>query len=529
MSPPLELLPRPLAAPGGLADSLLRGEGPVSFPTVAGAGSRLGTPGRLEAAAFGTTSPALRERLERVLGGEGLVVTTGQQPVLFLGPLYVVYKALTAIRLAGWLERRLEVPVVPVFWIASDDHDWHEIGQCTVLSPEGDLETLRLDPPDGFEGRSAGPAPLGTGISTLLGDISQLLPASEFTPEYIELLRETYAPGRTVSEAFAGALAAVLGGEEFAWLDASTPALKTAAAGLFERVLDAARPALQAEAAGADALTAAGHEPPIATIPDALPLFYDGGDGRQRVVRTDGGFAAGAGGPIAPAGEWSDRLHASPERFSPNVSSRPVLESWLLPVAATVLGPGEIAYWAQLPPLFELFEVPFPAIQRRAAWLVVEPRTRRTLERYGLETEDLADGGDAAVERLTADSRPPAVGRALGALRGAIGSALGPVDEAVAADIPGLRGAVGKTRKGLFDAVAELEKAVDQEARRAHETDVARIRRTAGQLFPGRGSQERVLSPLYFLSRYGKAFLEAVGRGTGEWLEDLLASGSGDS
>jgi len=528
VTPPLELLPRAVGAPGGLADALLRGDGPVVFPNVAGAGSRLGTPGRLEATAFGTTSPALRERLERVLRGEGLVVTTGQQPVLFLGPLYVVYKALTAIRLAEWLERRLEVPVVPVFWIASDDHDWHEIGQCTVLSPDGELETVRLDPPDGFEGRSAGPAPLGPEISTLCYTIEQLLPESDFTPDYLQLFRDTYAPGHTVSEAFAGALSGLLRGEEFAWLDASGQALKTAAAGFFERLLEAAGPTIEAAAAGADALTAAGYEPPIATIPDALPLFYDGGDGRHRIVRTEAGFAAGADGPAAPAGEWSDRLRASPERFSPNVSSRPVLESWLLPVAATVLGPGEIAYWAQLAPLFELLEVPFPAVQRRAAWLVVEPRTRRTLERYGLQPEELADGGDAAVERLTADSRPPAVGRALGGLRGAIGSALGPLDEAVAAEVPGLRGAVGKSRKALFDAVAELEKAVDQEARRAHETDVARIRRTAGQLFPGRGSQERTLSPLYFLSRYGDAFLEAAKEGTAEWLEDLLAGGSGE-
>lgn len=529
MSAGLEFLPRGLAPEGSLAGDLLRGAGPVRFPAPGAGDARIGTPGRLSPDAFGTTSPAVRERLEDVLRGDGLVVTTGQQPVLFLGPLYVVYKALTAIELAKRLEERLEVPVVPVFWIASDDHDWQEIGQCTLLSPEGRLETLRLRTPDGFESRSAGPAPIGADIASLIDEMSELVPASEFAPVYLELVREAYAPGRTVAGAFAATLAGLLDeGAGYAWLDASAAPLKEAAAPFFEGLLGDPEGVLDAERRGAASLRAAGSEPPIAEIPEALPLFWDGGEGRQRVVRAEGGFAAGADGPVADVGEWRRRLAEAPGGFSPNVSSRPVLESWLMPVAATILGPGEIAYWSQLVPLFETLGVPFPAVQPRGSWLVLEPRVRGTLEGYGLEPGDLSDHGDAAIARLTEESRPPELDAALGGLRAAIGSGLAPVDEAIRESFPGLRSSVGKARKALFDAVAELAGAVDQEARRSQETDVARIRRTAEQLFPSRRPQERVLSPFYFLARYGDAFLESARAATSSWLSGFLAEPTGE-
>jgi len=187
---------------------------------------------------FGTTSPEVATRLERVLNGEGFVVTTGQQPVLFTGPLYVVYKALTAIELARVLEERLDVPVVPVFWIASDDHDWEEIGQATILDRQGNLETIKLGPTSGFEGRAAGSAPLGPPVSSLLLRLSELVPANEFTDHYLELFRRSYTPERSVGEAFAGSLTGLLDGFDFAWLDAADPGVKRASRPFFQRMFE---------------------------------------------------------------------------------------------------------------------------------------------------------------------------------------------------------------------------------------------------------------------------------------------------
>lgn len=519
MSAGLELEPRALAEPGSLAARILAGEGPVALPLRRGGVEPISRPARLASSAFGVSADAVRRRLEQVLAGDGFVVTTGQQPVLFLGPLYVVYKALTAIALADRLERELDVPVVPVFWIAGDDHDWQEIGRTRLIDRENRVRTLAIDPTPGHEHRSTGPAPLGPGIEARIREIVEILPPSEFVSSYLDRIRDAYRPDASLSTAFAETLAAVLEGRGYAWLEAGDEALKRAAVPFFGRMLEEPGPVLDALDAGAAGLEEAGVDPPIARLPGALPLFFDTGSSRERLYAGEGGLSAGREGDVEPAAVWRERLAKAPSGFSPNVSSRPVLESFLLPVAATVLGPGELAYWSQLPPLFRLFEVPVPAIQPRAAWTVVESRTRELLERLDLDVDALQDGGDEAVAALTGEARPAAVETGLAGLRRAVGEGLSGAEAAIREVFPGLRASVGKTRKAMFDAVSELEGQIDAEVRRQQETRIDQIRRLATHLYPDGRPQERVLSPLYHLSRYGDELVAAAARSTAAWLD----------
>ena len=526
MSAGLALEPRALAPADSLAGRILAHRAPVPLPLNDG-GTPVARAARLGAEAFGVSSEAVRPRLERVLAGEGFAVTTGQQPVLFLGPLYVLYKALTAIELAARLETELGVPVVPVFWIAGDDHDWHEIGRTRVIDRENRLRTIAIEPPAGHEGRPVGPAPLGPEIESRLAELTELLPSSEFAPVYLDWIRDGYRPGATVSSAFACTLAGVLTGREYAWIDAGGTELKRAARPFFERIIEDPAPVLDALEAGAAALEAAGVEAPIARLPGALPLFYDTGTSRERVYAGPDGFAAGREGAPEPAAVWRVRVRETPQAFSPNVSSRPVLESFLLPVAATVLGPGELAYWSQLPPLFERFDVPVPAVQPRAAWTVIEPRNRELLERLDLDVRQLEDGGDAAIAGLTSDARPAPVEEGLSALRRALGEGLSGAEGAIREGFPGLRASVGKTRKAMFDAVAELEGQVDAEVRRQQETRIDQIRRLALQLHPDGRPQERVLSPFYHLARYGDELVATAAARTAEWLDGASLAAPG--
>ena len=222
-------------------------------------------------------------------------------------------------------------------------------------------------------------------------------------------------------------------------------------------------------------------------------------------------------------GTWRDRLETSPARFSPNVASRPVLESWLLPVAATVLGPGEIAYWSQLPPLFEALEVPIPSVQPRTAWTLIEPRIRRILDRTGVSARELAEGAEPAVARLTREARPENLERALRQLRERTESGLEEVEQVVGEQVPGLRAAVGKTRRGMLGAAAELSRQVDRETRRRLDVRLGQVRRAADNLFPGKRPQERTLSPLPFLCRYGPEFLDRLARETDRRVASSLA------
>lgn len=516
-----EILTRPLGARGSIAHAVLEAGDGGLLPLA----SNLATTSppsrrrsRLGPESFGVSGSGVRARLESVLRGEGAFVTTGHQPVLLLGPLYVLYKALTAISLAARLEQTLGAPVVPLFWIASDDHDWDEVGSATILDRSDAPRTLALPVPDGGERRSVGSHILDGSGMDVLGTLPDIVPDSEFTDHYLESIRDAYTEGRSVSAAFARLLAGVLGDRGYAWIDSASPELRRAAAPFHDRLLSDWDGVLEAEAAGALALAAKGFEAPISRVEDALPLFFDEGGGRHRVRRD----------ATESPERWRERLEAAPEGFSPNVASRPALESWLFPVAATVLGPGEIAYWSQLGPLFGALEVPLPSVHPRAAWMLVEARTRRILDRTGLSPQDLAGGAEPVVERLTQEARPQAVQRALGRFREGAETGMAAIEEAVAEDVPGLRGAAGKMRKGIFDAASELGRQVDRATRERLDVRLGQVRRAGTNLFPRRRPQERVLNPLSFLCRYGPALVERVARETDRQVASFLAGRAED-
>lgn len=537
MSPDLPRLEvRRLARAGSLAGDLLEGvegarallpggalpepAGPAHRPAP-GPGSaraRAATP-RLPAAAFATSGPEADRRLGQVLEGDGVLVTTGQQPVLFLGPLYVLYKALTAVALAEALTAA-GTPALALFWVAGDDHDWREVGHTRVLDLDHRLVDVALEPPGAREDRAVGPTPLDEGIGARIDELFEALPDSEFAPSYLELFRESYRPGRTVSGAFGAALAGVLDGRTFAWLDSASPAVRRAAAPLHRRVLS--EPA-EVEEAFLDAtrrVREAGYDPPIHRRGGGVPLFVDRPEGRTRLyLDDDGTVRLGRGGEPVEAGRLLEELEERPERFSPSVALRPVLASWLLPTAATVLGPGETAYWTQLPGLFRWADVPFPALRPRAGWTVVESKVGKVLEKLDVGVEAFEGGGEDLVRRVRERGRPERVQEALEGARRAVGEALGDVEGAVEADLPGVRSAVGAARHGAFEVLDDLQAAVDGRVEEQNEVLIRQIGKAEAHLWPDGRPQERVLSPLYYLARYGSAFVDRVAERTRELVD----------
>lgn len=516
MSPAPTVRPRAFGAEGSLARDLSKGAESATglFPDGAlspGSSDGYENGARIGPGAFGTTTPEARERLERILDGNGVLVSTGQQPVLFTGPLYVLYKALGAIQLADELEASTGRPALASFWIASDDHDWGEVGATRILDRENRLRSLRLEPPAYRADRSTGSTPLPGNIEQRLDELSHLLPDSEFVDEYLDLFRDAYRPGRPVAEAFGRALSGVLGRRPMAWLDTGRGEVKRASAPLLRRALDEAAEEEAAMRRGTERVRKAGYDVQIPLMEGATHVFFDTGDARVRLYGTDSGdFRLGRDGPRAARGEVLQKLEREPARFSPNVSLRPILESWLLPVGSSVVGPGETAYWAQLPPLFEHRGVQMPALRPRPSWVIVEDKIEKVLRKLEAGPEDFRDGGEELIHEVVSESRPEAVDSALGELRAAIHAATEDVSEALEQELPGIRASVGKARSELFGAVGELEQAVDGRVEERQEVLVRQIRKAAAHLYPDGEPQERVLNPLYYLARYGGDFLAAV-------------------
>ncbi|MEJ2483210.1 MAG: bacillithiol biosynthesis BshC, partial [Gemmatimonadota bacterium] len=302
---------------------------------------------------------------------------------------------------------------------------------------------------------------------------------------------------------------------DVAFFDPSHVEARRATGPVLASLLMEAEGVAEALASGTRRLEEAGYDAQLRPPPDGAQVFFDDGRVRAHLIREESGFRHGREGEWRPAEEWISMLESDPSRFSPAAASRPALESTLLPVARTVLGPGEMAYWAQLGPLFDRLDVPYPETVSRDAWMVVEPKVERWLEAIGAEPEDLESGSESIERRLTEEHRPHAVDQGIREARGALAERLDKLAETTRSELPGLDAAFGKAGKALQDALTELEGTIDVRVREARKTSIQRARRAAALLYPAGRRQERVDSPISFLVRYGEAFLAEAARASG--------------
>jgi bacillithiol biosynthesis cysteine-adding enzyme BshC len=452
-----------------------------------------------------------------------LVVTTGQQPGLFTGPLYTVHKALSAAALARVLERRWERPVVPVFWVASDDHDFVEASQTFLNGSDGSVVTVALPPraPDA----PLTPMyrePLGEGVAGALEALGAGLPPSEFREHTLDWLRRHYRPDAMVAGAFAGAIAELLAPAGIVCLDSAHPAVKRAAAPLILRALESAAELdadldRRAEQLGAGARTSG-----VALGDGAALVMLEGGQGRDRLIAHDGGFVTRRARERFTLDELRRIAAAEPTRLSPNVLLRPVVESALLPTVAYVAGPGELRYLVLTPPVYDRLEVPRQLPIPRWSGVLVEPRVDRVLEKFGIGLEELLEPGTALESRLVRSQLPAEAVEALTRLRAALESGYDAIARAAEDIDPTLARPVQGARQQALAGTGDVEKKLVQHLKRRQETELGQIARARASVLPNGKPQERVLTVAPFLARYGPALLSELEAAIEAWYEDAL-------
>ncbi|HWV39869.1 MAG TPA: bacillithiol biosynthesis cysteine-adding enzyme BshC [Vulgatibacter sp.] len=497
----------------GLAQSYLRGEAKDLFPSHFGdAGDRRRAvegairpldprvADELEAqnARFGQ-SPARARNLAALRAGAAAVVT-GQQAGLFLGPLYTLYKAASAVRIARALEAETGRAVVPVFWLQTEDHDLPEIAACTIAAPDGRLVELRIPHDEGRISIAHRRLPAEVdALHDLLGDELRDLPHAE---EHLSLLRRHYREGARLGDAFAGVLADLFADAGLVLVDPRTQALAEAGRPVHLRALQDARAISAALAARSERIRAAGY--PLAVhVRDGAPLSFfhpDGAEGPR--YRLDADLAEVGGGGRHELAELVSILDRDPLRFSTSALLRPLLQDALLPTACYVGGPGELAYLAQLPPVYELFEREMPLVAHRARFVVVEPRARRLLRRLDLDPADAALAEEVLLERC-ARERPTLPASLLETVEAALVEAAAPLGGE-------MEKALARTRNTVRVALDRFAARHAAVCLRRDEALVENVRRLRRLLHPG-APQERVLGVPHLAARWGgRAFTERV-------------------
>lgn len=455
-------------------------------------------------------SQLAREKRGRFVEEGGLVVTAGQQPGLFTGPLYTIYKALSATVLARHLEQSLGRPVLPLFWIASEDHDWAEVNHAWVVDLDNELRRVELARPSRDDDRPIFRVPLDDAVEVALETLVGHLPDTDFSPGYVELLRSRFQAGTTLSDAFRGILEDLLGDFGLLFADASDPALKEASREGLLAELDAAERHEALLKENADALEESGYPVQVPILEGGVNLFVEGPAGRERVYRDDASYHLRHSGLRLTSRELERRIRDDVRTVSPNVLLRPVIESRVFPVVSIVCGPGETGYFAQLGDLFRAHGLTPPVVKPRFSVTLLEPKVQKVLEKFSLELEELARPHHELAGELTREEVPDEVRRALGKLRGGIGQGAAELVKAVRDVDPTLKGPVEHARNVAFGELDGVEKKIVQALKKENEIALAQLDKAQLHAFPEGRPQERVLNVFYYLVRYGDELLPTL-------------------
>lgn len=447
--------------------------------------------------------------LERLRNGASTVVT-GQQVGLFGGPMFAIYKALTAVKLAEEATAA-GVDAVPVFWLATSDHDLAEVNHVSIPGPNGVLQTLST-PSHDLAGAPVSAVRLGEEILPVVEQAAALLGNSRAT----ELLRESYRPGETLGTAFARLCTRLFAEWGVILLDASEPELHRLAEPMYRAAIERADELGSALLDRGRTLEAAGYHQQVKVTSSSVLLFTMQAGARTPIHRHGNGAAAEfviggeAGGERISQAELAARIASSPEQFSPNVLLRPVVEDYLLPTLAYTGGAAETAYFSQVGAVYKVLLGRVTPVVPRFSATLVEPKIQRLIERHGITVVDVFSGPDALRQQLAVRNLPRHLQAAFDEAKKSMETSLDDIREKLAKLDPTL---VDAAQTAASKMRHQLERLYTQAARaelRQGEL-IGRHAETLSQsLYPDKSLQERAIGGMYFLARYGPELLAQI-------------------
>lgn len=449
--------------------------------------------------------PSVERNLGRLAGG-AVAIVTGQQVGLFGGPAYSVYKALSAIRIARQLTER-GVEAVPVFWLATEDHDLAEINHTFVFNPARvELERYSLEV-ENADTRRVGEIVLGKKVAHVIDSLSFIVSGAE-KRWVMDALEDSYQAEATFGSAFARLFARLFAGRGLILLDPLDTRLHELAAPLFRQAIEEA-PALTAALLAQNmALEAAGFHAQVKVTPASTLLFLSEKGARLAIQQKNGGFVAGRS--VFSAGELIARLESSPIDFSPNALFRPLMQDTLLPTAAYLGGPAEIAYFAQARVLYDRLLGRMPLIAPRAGFTLVEPNLQRLLKKYSPGLTDLFRGRQHLRVMLERNSIPRSLAGKFERNEKAVRKLLEAFREPLVKLDPTLGGALDNAEKKMLFHFRKLREKGGRAAQFRTGVIDRHERLLTDLLFPRRAPQERSLSFLPFLASHGSALFETL-------------------
>ncbi len=401
------------------------------------------------------------------------------------------------------------MPVVPVFWLATDDHDFAEINHVDLLDQTGQLRRISYDDRPSDTRLPVGGLRFSAEIDACVDALDEMTPATEFKPEVLSLLKEAYQPGRTFAEAFSIWMTHLFSAHGLVLIDPSHPDLMAMARQPIEKEVGEGSPLSRCAIQASERLTEKNYTPQVRQQEGKLNLFL--AEPERRPIHLVGDdFVVKDPEHRFTRDELVEIARTTPHAFSPNVLMRPLVQDTILPTVAYVGGPGEIAYLAQLRGAYEEFDIPMPVVYPRKGFTLVERHIGSILEGLSLSVQDVWTGLTEKRNALAAEAVPESLKRALDTAKVNLERDL----ESVCREATAMDGSLGQTADGVHRKIQHqlnlIEGKVIQAAKKKQEIVGRKLTKLENTLCPNRHLQERVLNVTPFLMKYGFSWLDEL-------------------
>lgn len=453
-------------------------------------------------------SDAVITQIEKMRQSNTVAVLCGQQAGLLTGPLYTIYKAAAAVKLASRLEKELQRPVVPIFWIAAEDHDFSEANHCYILDQENRPQRLQLEL--AHEGEPVGQMALTQEAGRdVLESLADAVLQTEFVPEILSLLEETRQASATPADWFARIMARLFAAEGLVFFNPLLAEAREMIIPLFRQVIFRREVLQEALSERETALRSHGYALQVEREPDATFLMYLDKK-RTALYFRDGRFTTRDGSLSFSEEELLRLADTSPGSLSPNVLLRPLVQDALFPTVAFIPGPGETAYFAQVMALYPVFGIEPPVLSPRPGLTLVEPRLVRYIEKYEIAERELLGDLDGTLTRELKKRNELDIDSVFAHLRSHLAVEYDHLKGELSRLNPQLNTLADKNLQHVYNQVRYLEDKAQEAYKKKNEGIIRHFAALSQTLNPNNKLQERVFSILPFLMKYGPEFWEQL-------------------
>ncbi|MEK4565426.1 bacillithiol biosynthesis cysteine-adding enzyme BshC [Alkalihalobacillus sp. FSL R5-0424] len=452
---------------------------------------------------------AALDNIKKLYNDDAVVIVGGQQAGLLTGPLFTIYKALTVVLSAKQQEKELKIPVVPVFWVAGEDHDFEEI-RFVFKEKAGKWRKHPIEDEDVQCSASEKELPKEELFKWLEG-VFESLPETDHTCDLIKWIQQAATTCRTYTDFFIKLMNHFFQEEGLVFVDAHHPDLRRLETGFFKELIERIDTLQLNQQKGLSQFVEKGYQAPIITDEENAHLFLNVDQKRVRLDYEDGYFTCRNDDHSFSKEELLTILDAEPERFSNNVVTRPLMQEWVLPVLAFIPGPGELAYWGTLKPVFNQFDWKMPPLIPRIQMTIVPRSIQKWVEGvdYSYETLLGEDSEQLKQEWIKSQHSFP-IDEIVDQVKENVNQVHAPIRELARTMDPTLHAMSEKNATFLLDQIQFLESRLHRHIEETHKHAIAQFEEAIFWLKPLGSPQERVMHPIILVNIVGQSGLKQL-------------------